>query len=424
MGVMPHSGQSLHYPSDIADVFLAREAARARSQGLVALTTRPSDPYPTPPKPVLSQLVETMFFASLSTEEGRLNPVGIVFSDSFDPFELERPAWELVRFAVPMKFDVEHISRLSSTCEWTRSFLVVTRRAESLEIVGIATPHSRQFLDIDILIRVLSPKPGIVAVYRGTSEVVRYERGVIRFPPPAPLRGKHRPQLDSIEQAVLKEHASPPILGVRQFIERIVLDMVRLGHGGLLAILAPGEDPQPVIRESKRIEPPLELGSAIFEMYEAQMVAHSDDQHRFSFVNGELEERPETQDEAHNSFLAEKATRRVSRLLAQIARLTAVDGAVVMSHEFNVLAFGVKLSPSNDFKQLEVFTVNQDLGLDESWPLGLRGTRHRAAAVFAAEHPERLSVIVSQDGDAATFQQVESKVVHWPLGTPLVGDEE
>jgi hypothetical protein len=388
------------------------------------LTTTPRDPPPAPPKPVLTQLVETMFFASLSTEEGRLNPVGIVFSDSFDPFERERPAWDLVRFAVPMQFDVEHISRLSSTCEWTRSFLVVTRRAESLEIVGIATPHSRQFLDIDILIRVLAPKPGVVAVYRGTFEVVRYERGVIRFPPPAPRSGTHSPQLDSIERAVLKELASPPILGVRQFIQRIVLDMVRLGHGGLLAILAPDEDPRLVIRESKRLDPPLELGSAIFEMYEAQMVAQSDDQHRFSFVNGELEERPETQDEAHDSFLALKATQRVSRLLSQIARLTAVDGAVVMSHELNVLAFGAKLPPSKDLNQLEVFTVNQELGLDEPWPLSLRGTRHRAAAVFAAERPERLSIIVSQDGDAATFQRIESKVVYWPLGTPLVGDEE
>lgn len=200
--------------------------------------------------------------------------------------------------------------------------------------------------------------------------------------------------------------------------------MARLGHGGLLAILAPDEDPRLVIRESKRLDPPLELGSAIFEMYEAQMIAQSDEQHRFSFVNGELEERPETQDEAHNSFLAVKATQRVSRLLAQIARLTAVDGAVVMSHELNVLAFGAKLSSSKDFDQPEVFTVNQELGLDEPWPLSLRGTRHRAAAVFAAERPERLSVIVSQDGDAATFQRIESKVVYWPLGTPLVGDEE
>ncbi len=85
-----------------------------------------------------------------------------------------------------------------------------------------------------------------------------------------------------------------------------------------------------------------------------------------------------------------------------------------MSHALDVLAFGAKLPPPRAIIS-EVFAATPDQRMDASLSLDARGTRHRAAAAFVAGYPERIAFIVSQDGNAATFQEIEGKVVYWPL---------
>ncbi|WP_158623668.1 putative sensor domain DACNV-containing protein [Corallococcus llansteffanensis] len=418
---MSNQGNHFKYPADVMGAFLKQEAkASLPTGGLLAQLHDKvlREPHPTPPMPVFVRLIETMFFASMATEEGHLNPLGIVFTEVLGVFQEKRPAWDFVSITPAVPFEVGSLAKLASLCEFPRTFLVVTTRSEALVVVGLATPHSRQFLDVDPLIRVLVPKPGVVAVCRGEREIIRYERGTLRGIPPPPIRGKHRPQLDSIEKVVLEEFAEPPLLDARNFFLRIVLGMVRLGHGGLLAILAPGEDPVRFIEQAKRLDPPLALGPAISGSLEAQLIAHDSDQHRFSIEGNQIKERPAPPDELEDYRQVLEANQRVERLIAQIARLTSVDGAVILSHDLHVLAFGAKLTAQNPSPP-QVYAVTSELEMNELWPLQSHGTRHRAAAAFAAELPERLAIIVSQDGDAATLQQLDGKVVYWPLGTPV-----
>ncbi|WP_437736819.1 putative sensor domain DACNV-containing protein [Sorangium sp. So ce1335] len=394
------------YPSDVTAAFLELEAQSQLAAQRMAVSPTGAPGAPSVSADVLTQLIETMFFASMATEEGRLNPVGIVFTGSPADFEAEGPAWDLVRFGSTMAFDVEHVANLASACAWPRSFLSVVPQEGSLVIAGFATPHSRQSVDIDRLVRVVVPKPGVVAVYRGEWEVVRYERGALRTWMP-----KHRPQLDSIERTVFGEHARPLARQVRNYLLRIVEAMVELGRGGLLAVLGPGEGlPQlfgeegnPFDTEVKRLDPALCLGSAILDIAAA---------HRASLPDAPQQ----APGKAHACAPDRSATGhdRVSRLLDLIVRLTTVDGAVVMSHTLDVLAFGAKLPPGKQIIS-EIFAATPDQRMDANWSLDARGTRHRAAAAFVAGYPERIAFIVSQDGLAATFQEIEGKVVYWPL---------
>lgn len=409
------------YPADVAEAFLRREAephqeTLGRGDGALSALS------PAPSRSVLVRLIETMFFASVRTEEGRLNPVGVIFGESLAPLQAEqRPAWDLVRFASPLCFDVGQVAKLATACAWPRSFLVVVPQGEALVIAGIAAPHSRKLFDIDRLVRVLVPKPGTVAVYRGEKEVIRYEHGGLRVQTPLPARRHHRSELDSIQRAVLGAQDERASLQVDDNLSRLIEGMTELQHGGLLAILGPEErQDQTFIEEAKRLDPPLRLGSALLGMYEANMVDKRNDQRRFSLKDDRLFETPPTDEERRDADVALAATERVNRWMEQIVRLTTVDGAVVMSHTLDVLAFGAQL-PSQSEAVPRVFSVTSDFRL-EDWRIEAWGARHRAAAGFVERGPKRLAIIVSQDGDAATVQSIDSKVVYWPLWTPFKRD--
>jgi hypothetical protein len=403
----------IRYPADVAAEFFVREEQSHLSVRKLLRKIHPSAaPQTTPSQAVLTRLIETMLFASMATEEGHLTPVGIVFAESFAPFQAVRSHWELVRFASHQIFDVSQIAKLASACGSLDSLLVVMPQEEDLILTGIATPLSRGLLNRDPLIRVLCLKPGVISVHRDIWEIVRYERG--KIPPKHPSlagRGENcRAQIDSIERTIFGNDAEHLEIDVTDFLLQIVYGMAKQGHGGLLVVLGPEDEPGPLLKEAKTLAEPLRLGEALREMYKAKISAENNETLREFIIDGNFEP-PTTQEQ--DDVAAEEARDRVTRLLGQIARLTTVDGAVVMNHTLDVLAFGAKL-PSKKAAP-KVFSVTQDRLPGERWPLSQRGTRHRTAADFASQHPLGLALIVSQDGDAACLQQIKSKVVYWPL---------
>ncbi|MBN1208580.1 MAG: hypothetical protein JXB05_27215 [Myxococcaceae bacterium] len=413
------ASSDIKYPSDVAAEFFSQEEQTRRA--FEKFSGSRFSPPARPTQSVLTQLVETMLFASMATEEGRLTPVGIVFAENTLPFYAEAPAWDFVQLASSLDFEVNSIAKLASVCGSRDSLLVVMPKSETLALVGIATPHSRRFsTDTDDLVRILTLKPGVISVRSGASEIVRYERGKLRRKIPFPLgRGKQwRAQLDSIEQTVFREELPRLQVDVVDSLLQIVQGMVQLGHGGLLCVLGPDDEPGSLLNGAKKLRAPLPFGVALRDMYKAQLVDNSNTANRLSFEP--RNSRPPTEEEERDAEDARAAASRVSRLVEQIARLTTFDGAVVMSHALEVLAFGVKLSSKKEEDKKEeevptVLSVTEDRRPGQAWPLATRGTRHRAAAFFAKQHPRGLAFIVSQDGDAAIFQKLESELVYWPL---------
>ena len=89
-----------------------------------------------------------------------------------------------------------------------------------------------------------------------------------------------------------------------------------------------------------------------------------------------------------------------------IGGLTAVDGAVVLSDEYDVLAFGAKIVRTDAGPLLDEVLVrepvvgNQSLKVD---PSELGGTRHLSAAQFVFEQHDSLALVASQDGRFTVF---------------------
>ena len=99
-----------------------------------------------------------------------------------------------------------------------------------------------------------------------------------------------------------------------------------------------------------------------------------------------------------------------------IAGLTAVDGAVVLSDTYDVLAFGAKIVRTESGALFEEVLVrepivgNAPVKVD---PSELGGTRHLSAAQFVFEQRDSLALVASQDGRFTVFGWSEqAKMVH------------
>lgn len=89
-----------------------------------------------------------------------------------------------------------------------------------------------------------------------------------------------------------------------------------------------------------------------------------------------------------------------------IAGLTAVDGAAVVSDQYDLLAFGAKIGRRDgDVRVERVVLTEPVVGGTASVvpPLELGGTRHLSAAQFVHDQHDALALVASQDGRFTIF---------------------
>ncbi len=90
-----------------------------------------------------------------------------------------------------------------------------------------------------------------------------------------------------------------------------------------------------------------------------------------------------------------------------IAGLTAVDGAMVMNDEYDVLAFGVKITRRKGSPSVERIALTEPI--EGSVPTliapgQLGGTRHLSAAQFVHDQRDTFALVASQDGRFTIFK--------------------
>jgi hypothetical protein len=100
----------------------------------------------------------------------------------------------------------------------------------------------------------------------------------------------------------------------------------------------------------------------------------------------------------------------ISRVIASLA---AIDGAVVLNKQFELLGFGAEvlgeLSPATVISQaLDIEGLEKKRDEIENV-----GTRHRAAYRFVQEHPAGLALVISQDGAVRFVANRAGEVVFW-----------
>jgi hypothetical protein len=101
---------------------------------------------------------------------------------------------------------------------------------------------------------------------------------------------------------------------------------------------------------------------------------------------------------ADDAQLVDAHIARFQKMLRNVGKLTAFDGAVVLRDDLTVLGFGAKLNcPPEDFTVSRLNAVTREK-LRERPIYELGGTRHQSAARFVNRYRDCRVAVSSQDG--------------------------
>jgi hypothetical protein len=315
----------------------------------------------------LSNLIDVSFWASLQKEEGRPVRFSIAYQD---PERLDK-AFVLES---SQEFNIERVVSLAPSLEETDRYLGVWPDKGRLRVWGWCYP------DRPILFWLNALGPGQIEIATWNTRAL--------------IDGSRTEFITSINQLALslRKKISPndpedstDLHFVTNFeaVLSIAQTMRSLGHGGTLLVLPQGSGDW-----RKRID------HAYFPRSPFQQANEDLQKLKLGIAKGNL-----TGNKLISAFSEPNQILQQSllRSVEHIARLTAVDGAMILTWDLSVLAFGAKirsLRRPKSYFQREPFEGSK-------WGKTAQagGTRHQSAASFVWNQKDSVAFIISQDGN-------------------------
>ena len=385
----------------------------------------------------LGAFLSIAYQASLLREESR--PVecriALLGLDHIDGPSLARIGFRLFRFTKPRIFAEQEVRRVAPATGFYRSMIAVQRcENRDFEILGmIHTGEWSRDLTVGIdglnfpipdwlIIHVRGP--GNLVICRGADRVATLLNGRIEghgfdLFTSSWLGERYRRLGDGfVDRPVANPCAEVTVrkdlvrnIG-QSFLKRVIREIRNSRHGGAL-VFVPSSLARPLLksggplRAKYRIddgctESPFRL---VLEDVSRRLVQMALEKGKNSVGWKEYldwyEELPFTY------------SQRFLELACWLSDLTAVDGCLLLDHEFTVLGFGVEIQ----IPGFEDEMVYQALDIEASEctleSVESAGTRHRAAYRLCREHDECLAIVVSQDGTVKFVANHREKVTYW-----------
>jgi hypothetical protein len=379
----------------------------------------------------LVQLLTTIFFAGLETYEGEHYPIGVVFvgrspvdlvmtEGSTGPLPLY--VWKLLKFASPRRFTTGELVKLAVAGADRRiSSAVGVLDDGTLAITGLAREGFNT--GPDPFVKIIASRPGCLSVRSGRDLVIEYERGAVLSVTRDEVfsGGPVHSALTAIARtAGVDADVVPHYLAAVDFLVR---EIAEHGRGGILIISA---DENPSLAESapyrmvfdSSLAALLRLAWRIGGTHAAGRLSAS--RPRGARTDSSVDAGAPPENAAFGQLLRNAFLTESERVVEEIGRLTAIDGAVLLNRDLALAAFGVIL-PVGPHISVEQATHAQNGGGVQLIDFGTRGTRHRASATYAAEHPGSVVFVASEDGQVSCLirEQPESPVRLWHLVTGI-----
>ena len=340
---------------------LAHHRQLAEARGESQLASLPSDA-------AIAQLIDAAFWASLRREEGYVPKISLAFLEPGEtphPLVLDRP--------IPL--DPAALSRIAPAVERPGIHLGVADSATGLQVWGVARTIPRYCCVVEVT------EPGLV--------VVKHHRGedLAKFANVAVLQGDRVrlvdekassiPDCPAVLTSLLGFGSQGAWIGSTNVLVQLAVSMRAHHRGGLLLVVPPGTT---TWRESL-IQPPLYAVEPPFS--ELAALAGAPAATRSGVWRDDL-----------------------ARAVEAVAGLTAVDGATLLTSDYELLAFGAKVARRRGAPQLDQIMVTEPIegGVAEVMtPSQLGGTRHLAAGQFVQDQHDAVALVASQDGRFTVF---------------------
>jgi hypothetical protein len=322
-------------------------------------------------------------------------------------------------------FEASRIAKLAPALASGDRFLVVEFKNRVLTIAAVGSPSKTNWLTAeDNYPRVRGAGPGVLVFYRGASAAFRYRAGVVDELQPNFFHNDGEPAKATRDIAALlfahnqlwQEPTTVDL--IRVCLAELVDKIAKIGHGGVLAILAREEAiPTSLIAACDYPLVPVNAGVTIVDAYESELVMDSIGKSIMGPGPDYLPVRPLTKVETESDAWRQTAKDRWTSLTAAIAGMAAVDGAVLMTAKLEVLGFGCTLPGILGDPPTVLKPACAEDDPPVHYDLTKRGTRHSSAAQFAQNCPGRLAFVVSEDGHSGCFMwsAQNNTVMYWPV---------
>lgn len=394
---------------------------------------------------IIIELMETMYYSSLRTEESEPVLFHMVFLDPSqpDPKPPRNPArdrWSYIPFADPIPFTVSNVVKIAKSTDLrTSSFVIWPDQLEELYIWGLVDQQNRFHKFLNRSAEVEVERPGIFqASVEGIGNIVvymRYEKmaelrvnEVIRLSVDlfrdGPVRDLLAPGIERFLQGV-RSHIPDDIyerqgtgdeLHAQQWISvlcRILLRIQKIKNGGAV-LITPQITPDDLNVKYGIVYDrlPTSLQSnAVTKM-------KSDYLERHLLGHGDSRPKELSADQFQQLRRLEKELRanknEIDGVIWFIALLTRVDGLVVLDPNLVVRGYGVEIKNWQEPDRVFIATDRLATG-SKLRPVSYNhfGTRHRSMMRYCCQNPGSLGFVVSQDGEVRVMTMLGERLVMW-----------
>jgi hypothetical protein len=319
---------------------------------------------PLPDAEAIEAVIDAVFWASLRREEGYTPRISLAL---LPPEQGSQP----LMFDRPLPLDPAALARVAPAVERPGVHLGVWRDQEGLSVWGTIRA-------IPVLCFVLEvTAPGLLVVKHHSGEeshkfvnVAVLEGDLIKL---VSNGSSGRPTCPKLLTSLLGYDSPASWVHSVNPMAQLAVSMRTHGRGGSLLVVPAGSE---VWRES--IVPPMSY--AVSPAYcELAELSRGDGDH----------------------------TDAIGPVVETIAGLTAVDGAVVLTDQYELLGFGAKIGRRKGSPQVEQVMLTEPVeGAKPALvhPDQLGGTRHLSAAQFIHDQHDAVALIASQDGRFTVFE--------------------
>ena len=402
---------------------------------------------PIPDPSVVEQILEIVFEASLLEEEGRTLTFRLALRGHESFPEADGPPNGLHRliFSAPRSFTAHELRRLTPAVDYDRSLVGVSaNETGELQIWGIIQSGPgwlEQFrggrgkasnLPDCLIVGVRGP--GHLIIARGTRPLCTLEAGALHTDRLNVFNSEWLPAIfASVRSRLLQLHATArlnsnvpwakadpefPRMVARQMLQRLISTVQRSRHGGTLLIV-----PAEFAHELNQSNSLVRLKYRFAEDESRARLRTLLVRVMNSLASGDSAREKESvgwEDYVHStSRELTDLDDSIFEMSHFIATLTAVDGAVAVSRDFELLGFGGEITGA--LPEVESVAHAADLeGLNYRIETTEEfGTRHRSVYRLCNALHDILGIVVSQDGGARFIRRNGPHVMYWDHSTAI-----
>ncbi|MBF0453776.1 MAG: GAF domain-containing protein [Magnetococcales bacterium] len=361
-------------------------------------------------------ILDAVYYASMHRKEDHPIQVSVTLMTDLAEMNTKREQQGIHPLILenPLPLQVDSLVALAPSFDPMETTLVVVPVADplsQLDIVGVLHFPEQGLHRFDAhtfarpaigSLTVAAKEAGNLHLFRGATSIGQFSSGVFTHAQPisfteSPLAWslvkeiQTHPEFESLQMLYWRVY--------RDWIDRLLLEISAGGHGGAVIWLPTATQKQAMPWMDSRF--PLREapeGSAILS--------------QFARLEQWIKRHPKTHDRhVHiDSFRTVKS--ELINLVELFARLTHMDGALVLSDRLKPLTFGAMLH-ANAWQGQIVSWEEEPFFPSIHLDFKKMGARHASAVNFVGQCPGAVAFVVSQDGPVAGLTRKDEETIYW-----------